>query len=273
MVQDVANKPMESVGADLFHFGGKEWLVVVDRYSGFLWVTRLANTHTGAIVKALEDLFVRVGFPARIRSDGGPQFRQEFQQWCSENHISHELSGAYNPRSNGLAEAAVKNAKKLLERCSRTKQPFPRALMDWLNVPRWDGVSPAEAFFGRRFRSRVPLAHVPDKWRPDMHSVTRMANTADTHSRALKPLAPGDSVLVWNANSQQWSDRGCILETRHPRLGSRSFCIQHASGQVTTRNRRDLKPWTSSPSTPATVLGRITPETDKTRRRITPGDG
>ena len=89
MVLDVADKPMESVGIDLFHFGGKEWLVVVDRYSGFLWVTRLTNTHTGAIVKTLEDLFVRVGFPGRIRSDGGPQFRQEFQQWCSENHISH----------------------------------------------------------------------------------------------------------------------------------------------------------------------------------------
>ena len=43
---------------------------------------------------------------------GGPQFLGPFKAWCEHNNILHELSSPYNPRGNGLAEAAVKNVKQ-----------------------------------------------------------------------------------------------------------------------------------------------------------------
>ncbi len=56
--------------------------------------------------------------PKSIRSGGTPQFRGEaFKAYCKDNGILHETSSPYNPESNGLAEAAVKNVKKLLIKC------------------------------------------------------------------------------------------------------------------------------------------------------------
>ena len=66
------------------------------------------------------------------------------------NNITHELLSAYNPRSSGLAEAAVKQVKQLLEKCSLEGECFESALYSWRNVPRGDGSSPVELLFGRK---------------------------------------------------------------------------------------------------------------------------
>ena len=75
------------------------------------------------------------GFPCIIRSDNGPQFRQKFSD-----------QSPYNPASNGLAEAAVKNVKFLLKKCLAAKESFSHVLLHWRNVPRSDGISPSQAF-------------------------------------------------------------------------------------------------------------------------------
>ena len=88
----------------------------------------------------LSDWFNLLGWPQIIRSDNGPQFRSEFAEFCEMNEIKHETSSPYNPQSNGLAEAAVKNAKTLLTKCHMTKEDFQRALNHWRNFPREDKV-------------------------------------------------------------------------------------------------------------------------------------
>ncbi len=56
--------------------------------------------------------------PTVIRTDGGPQFWcQEFLNMCMRTEIMHEALSPFNPCSNGLAESAVKNCKKLLIKC------------------------------------------------------------------------------------------------------------------------------------------------------------
>ena len=64
----------------------------------------------------LEDWFLEHGKPVDVRSDRGPQFRQEFNQWCEAQKINHQLSSAYNHQSNGHAEVAVREMKYLLEK-------------------------------------------------------------------------------------------------------------------------------------------------------------
>ena len=52
-------------------------------------------------------------------SDNGPQFiSSEFQQFCKTNGIRHILVAAYHPKSNGLAERAVKIVKDGLKKMS-----------------------------------------------------------------------------------------------------------------------------------------------------------
>ena len=60
-------------------------------------------------------LFYRFGVPEEISSDGGPEFsscskKELFKTW----DITHRVASAYYPKSNGRAEVAVKQAKRLL---------------------------------------------------------------------------------------------------------------------------------------------------------------
>ena len=96
------------VGIDLFQTHGKHFLVMVDRYSGFPFVAALTKLTTAAILKVLDNWVLDFGYPEVIRSDGGPQFRNDFNDYCEEKKIMKETSSAYFPQSNSLEEAAVK---------------------------------------------------------------------------------------------------------------------------------------------------------------------
>ena len=112
-----ASRPMQAVGLDLFHAGGRDYLVMVDWYSKYPFVQCLASTTAAAVTRALAGWWELFGSPV-VRVDGGPQFCcQEFLAFCGERDIELETSSPYNPRSNRLAEAAFKNCKKLLLKC------------------------------------------------------------------------------------------------------------------------------------------------------------
>ena len=70
-----AIEPMRQVGTDLFDAIGHPWLTLVDRYSGYAWVKKMKNTNTESITTQLTKWFTKAGWPANIRTDGGPQFR------------------------------------------------------------------------------------------------------------------------------------------------------------------------------------------------------
>ena len=125
---------------------------------------RLQTQSTKAVTDILESWFNVLGWPSSIRSDGGPQFCGPFRVWCQTNNIKHELSAPYNPKSNGLAESAVKNVKFLLAKCSETGQDPNRALYEWRNIPRTNGYSPAQLFFGRQQYTAVPALPIHHKF-------------------------------------------------------------------------------------------------------------
>jgi len=147
-----AGGPMQSMGTDLFQACGKQWIVLVDRFSGYCFIKQLRSTTSASIIATLTDWFLDYGWPQSIRSDGGPQFRSEFQKFCRENQIIHELSAPYNPEANGLAEAAVKSMKNIIIRTKESQTDLHTALATWRNMTRDDGTSPADLFFGRRQR-------------------------------------------------------------------------------------------------------------------------
>ena len=119
-------------------------------------VKKLKRTDTKTIINVMSEWFNMLGWPRSMRSDGGPQFRGELTEFCNENKIIHELASAYNPKSNGLAEAAVKNVKLLMEKCFRAGECLDSALYIWKNTPRVDGKSPVQLLFGRRQLTSLP---------------------------------------------------------------------------------------------------------------------
>ncbi len=87
---------------------------------------------------------------------GGPQFRGEaFKTYCKDNGILHDTRSLYNP-SNGLAEAAVKNIKKLLVKCIKKEADFQAALAKFRNCPRANCCSPAHIMFRCGACGRLP---------------------------------------------------------------------------------------------------------------------
>ena len=119
----------------------------------------LHSTNTTAITNQLKTWFDLpvLGWPQTIRSDGGPQYRTEFAQFCTKHDIKHKLTSPHNPQANGLAESAVKNAKHLLIKCKQNNLNFQTALACFRNTPRADGYSPAQLFMGRRQQTSMPL--------------------------------------------------------------------------------------------------------------------
>ncbi len=105
---------------------------MVDHYSGYPFVRRLSTTTAAAVTRTLAGWWELFGFPSVIRADGGPQFRcLEFLDFCKRRDIELETSSPYNPRSNGLAEAAVKNCKKLLLKCIGWGEDFAATLLEF----------------------------------------------------------------------------------------------------------------------------------------------
>lgn len=229
---------MEEIATDLFEFAGKDYLAVVDRYSGFIWCSRLSRTDTTSVIRVLDNIFLDYGYPKSVRSDGGPQFRTEFKRYCEEKGIEHELSSPYHPESNGLAENSVRWAKTLLKKTTTAREDFGAALAAWRRTPRADGVSPAHLFFGRRPRGNLPT--LPDLPELDLEAVLeeRRAQGEKGEERKDHHFRAGDRVVIQDANSNKWIHFGKIVEEREH---GDSFYVEMEEGGVKLRHRRYLR--------------------------------
>ena len=248
-----ASRPWEAVSVDLGKQDGRDHLILTDRYSGWAEVKPLTKLDTSAIIAVLEDWFIDVGKPERIRSDGGPQFRTEFKQWCKDQDIHHELSSAHHHESNGHAEVAVKEMKHLLEK-TNSWQEFRRALREYRNNPRYDHLSPAQWALGRRQRTDIPA--LPQHYRRlsneeiDLFDRNRRARMEKECAEAsqkfnLPQLNIGQEVLIQDHESRRWDTTGIVVGKRHKKNRVRSYVIK-SNGRWYLRNRRRLRPKRSS---------------------------
>ena len=100
--------PFEAVFADFFDHGGRHYLVVGDRLSG--WAEVFGSTSgtvmagASGLISHLRAFFRTFGVPEEISTDGGPEFtasltKEFFTIWG----VRHRVSSAYFPVSNGRA--------------------------------------------------------------------------------------------------------------------------------------------------------------------------
>ena len=70
----VPDLPFAQVGADLFQFQSRHYLLLLDYYSKFVEVEQLRGLTAPAVIQALKSQFCHYGIPEECRSDNGPQF-------------------------------------------------------------------------------------------------------------------------------------------------------------------------------------------------------
>ena len=158
--------------------------------------------------------------------------------------IVHELSSAYNPRSNGHAECAIREVKNLLKKTSNYKE-FKVALTEWRNTPRYDGLSPAQWLFGHRQRTATiaaPTAYerIDDK-QLQYHTDLRGASQKPSHDKSAKELQPfekGEKAQVQDLKTGHWLCDALVLDVRN---GGCSYRIELEGGGKQVCNRVQLR--------------------------------
>lgn len=244
--------PFSQVAMDLCHFSGHQYLIYVDRYSGWVEVAHLHNGTIRSIRGALLVWFSTFGVPEEIATDGGPPFNSsDYTRLLKDWNIRMRLSSAYFAQSNGRAEAAVKTAKHILLGHINTvtgrldTYESVKALMTHRNTPtQGNGVSPAVVLFGRPIRDHLPPHHLRREWQTIADS--RELALAKRHvispvTRQLDQLAVGDTVQLQNQTGNhptKWHNTGVVTEA----LPHRQYrVVVDGSRRTTLRNRRFLR--------------------------------
>ena len=107
--------PWEKIGADLFSWSAKDYLLTIDYFSVWWEVDRLNDTAATGVIRVLKAHFGRWGIPSTLISDNGPQFpTAQFHTFLYEWEIQHHTSALGHPNGNGQAESGVQVAKQMM---------------------------------------------------------------------------------------------------------------------------------------------------------------
>ena len=209
--------PFEMVSSDYFSYAGKHFLILVDRYSGWLSVYPAGSNGAASLIKELRCHFTTFGISSELSSDGGPEYTASAtQKFLKEWKVNFRLSSAYFPHSNQRAEVGVRTAKRMLRENitpggSLDTNKFLRALLTHRNTPDRDtGRSPAQVIFGRPIKDFFPVH--PNQFQPRAEWLltaeqretalaqrhARQGQLLTEHTKVLTPLKVGDTVLVQN---------------------------------------------------------------------------
>ncbi|UYV80904.1 K02A2.6-like [Cordylochernes scorpioides] len=254
--------PFQHVSCDLFSHAGYQYLVMVNRFSGWINVTQCGRAPTSTtVIRHLQKWMADYGIPEILTSDNGPQFSsQEFRSWTKRWNIEHSTSSPHFPQSNGLAEAAVKAIKYLISKTTTNgnlkSDTFLESLMEFRNTPKAEGRSPAQIVFGAPTRTKLPLhrSHFAKEWRTrisecDQRAQNLRQKALKRYNRNVKPLSHlevGAIVLVQDHRTKHWTLLAEVLE-QLPR--GRSYLIRTDAGRLLRRNRRFLRPFVPPPYT------------------------
>ena len=253
--------PFSHCCMDFYTLNGRNYLAIVDRYTGWLSILRLAKDDSPHVIGALREYFARWGVAKHLTSDGASVFtsaacKDFFTRWG----VCHRVSSAYYPRANKRSEVAVKSAKRLcMDNLGPTGQldtdRLARALLIHRNTPDpLTGLSPAMILFGRALRDHLPsleCRYRPRKeWRieADLREKlyakrhAKMEERLNFGAKALPALAIGDTVVVQDQSDPlkpgKWTKTGTIVEV----LPHQSYMVMiHGSRAATQRNRKFIR--------------------------------
>ena len=249
-VSEVPPHPWHMIGSDLFYFRRIDFLVVVDYFSKYLLVRKIANSTSSAVIKELGMIFSEFGKPQVFRSDNGPCYvSQEFRFFMQNWSIKHRTSSPDYPQSNGLAESMVKVSKNLIEKAVLQDLPWNQLLLDYRCTPISSEIpSPAEILFGRKLQSSISI--LPSQVMNDRICKQRellakkegkfYTNTQDFQDRINSlPFKAGQNVWLQNSDSRKYEAAVIHEKCREPN----SYMVEiPATGQCFRRNSNFIKP-------------------------------
>ena len=188
---------------------GDYLLVVIDDYSRYPEIEIISSTSVKSVLPKLHAIFARHGVPQTVKTDNGSPFNAtDFDSFSKYLGFHHKPVTPLWPEANGGVERFMRVLKKIMQSAhvegKNWKQELYRAMLNYRATPHsTTGISPAEALFGRKIKTRLPEpeAAVPnidaELRHNDSEKKTKMKVYADNkrHTK-LSDLQIGDSVLV-----------------------------------------------------------------------------
>lgn len=117
MPLEIPSGAWENVTADLFVIHGKDYLLIVDRYSSYPEVVELRSTTSQTIIGHCQHIFFRFGITDTIFSDNGPQFgNADFKMFARKWGIKVVTSSPEHAQSNGFIERQVQTIKQVIKK-------------------------------------------------------------------------------------------------------------------------------------------------------------
>lgn len=245
MVRKIPDGPWQTIGVDLFHFKGEDYLLVIDYYTKYVEVAKLVSTDSAHTIARLKSMFARFGIPGEtVYSDNGPQFNScEMKKFAREWNFTHSTSSPIYPQSNGMVERYIQTVKNIFKKVECDNKDPALALLEYRNTPIDVGTkSPNELMFGRKVRGIVPiLAH---QTTPNVQQHTKFLEKRqliqkryyDKNSHVQKQAKVNDKVYVQTKNKDPLKPGRIVGTCDRPR----SFQIELENGKHLERNRRHL---------------------------------
>ena len=81
--------PNHTLHADFGEYGGQDYMVLVDRLTGYIMAEKTPNKGTDAAISVVRNWGLLFGFPMRIISDDGPAYRNDFRAKLDKLKIKH----------------------------------------------------------------------------------------------------------------------------------------------------------------------------------------
>ena len=163
MSRNPPQKPWHTLGSDIFHWNNANYLLVVDYYSKFPVVKKLASIQSSAVIAHLKSVFREHGIPSKLVTDNGSQYTSAaFQEISRSYGFTHVTSSLLYPQSNGYSERKVQTVKDLLHECKESGQDPHLATLCLRSTPlSHDLSSPAELLNGRVYQTNPPAVSKP----------------------------------------------------------------------------------------------------------------
>jgi hypothetical protein len=173
--------------------GEQAALIIIDRFTSFVFGFAVGTTSSSASTNALRFLFAHMGCPHQLVSDNGPENKGHLAAFLQECGVVHVRATPYNKTGNSICERAIEDVRATMRKlvdgedehwvprlytAVRAHNARPTAFL---------GISPAEALLARRVDLGPPFT-------PAVRS-----DGIPTPSETIQIL---DKINQWRADSQ-----------------------------------------------------------------------
>lgn len=200
------------------------FLLMVDAFSKWPEIYRMATTTSAATVKCIREACGRFGNMGTLVSDNGAQFTSdEFATFCKGEDIAHLRTPPYHPQSNGQCERFVDTFKRALTKSGSTSdeavQRFLQIYRATPNASAPNQKSPAELMLGRKMRINLD-AVLAKPHRPPQRDVQMEDAFNRKHGAKERTFVPKEKVLFRLSSKHGW-EQAEIVEA----IGTRMFNV------------------------------------------------